>query len=81
MFNAKTLHLDNVAKKHPDTIKLLESLLTNHTIVYIDFGNVSGWSRRLAWEIDLKKLKDFLDSFGVLEVRCGFRAMSIRIPE
>ena len=71
MFKAKTAALGALAKKYPERIKLLETLLNDKTIVYIDFGNVS-WSRRLGWEIDLEKLKDFLDSFGITEVRFYF---------
>jgi uncharacterized LabA/DUF88 family protein len=51
---------------------MLAKLLTSSTIVYIDFGNVREWRRRLEWEIDLAKLKSFLDSFGVKEVRFYF---------
>jgi uncharacterized LabA/DUF88 family protein len=53
-------------------VSSLEKLLTANTVVYIDFGNVREWRKRLGWEIDLKKLKDFLDSFGVKEVRFYF---------
>jgi uncharacterized LabA/DUF88 family protein len=54
----------------------LEKLLTDRTIVYIDFGNVREWRKRLGWEIDLEKLKDFLDSFGVSEVKFYFGTIS-----
>ena len=60
------------AEKQPEKIKLLETLLNEHTVVYIDFGNVSGWSKRLGWEIDLRRLKDLLDSFGVIQARFYF---------
>lgn len=72
MFKAKTFALDFAAKNHAERIASLEKLLTDRTIVYIDFGNVRGWRKRLGWEIDLQKLKDFLDSFGVKEVRFYF---------
>lgn len=72
MFKAKTFALEFAAKNHADRLSSLEKLLTNGTIVYIDFGNVREWRKRLGWEIDLRKLKDFLDSFGVKEVRFYF---------
>lgn len=72
MFKAKTFALDFAAKNHAARVSSLEPLLTDRTIVYIDFGNVREWRKRLNWEIDLQKLKDFLDSFGVKEVRFYF---------
>ncbi len=72
MFKAKTFAIEFAAKNHLARVSLLETLLTDRTIVYIDFGNVREWRKRLGWEIDLRKLKDFLDSFGVKEVRFYF---------
>ncbi|HEY4356413.1 MAG TPA: NYN domain-containing protein [Acidobacteriaceae bacterium] len=68
MFTPKTFPLEHFAARFPERIKQLESLLNEKTIVYIDYGNVRGWSRRLGWMIDLAKLKDFLNSFGVRQV-------------
>lgn len=72
MFKPKTFALEFAAGNHAERVSSLEKLLTDRTIVYIDFGNVREWRKRLGWEIDLKKLKDFLDSFGVKEVRFYF---------
>jgi uncharacterized LabA/DUF88 family protein len=72
MFSAKTRDIRLIGEKDPEMIKTLESLLNEQTIVYIDFGNVSGWPKRLGWEIDLRRLKDFLDSFGVIQARFYF---------
>lgn len=72
MFKAKTFALGFAAGNHAARVASLEKLLTDQTIVYIDFGNVREWRKRLGWEIDLKKLKDFLDSFSVKEVRFYF---------
>ncbi len=72
MFSPKTREIRLAAEKDPGTITLLESLLNEKTVVYIDFGNVSGWPRKLNWEIDLRRLKDFLDSFGVIQARFYF---------
>ena len=72
MFTPKTRDIRLAAEKSPDKIKRLESLLSEQTVVYVDFGNVSGWSKRLGWQIDLRRLKDFLDSFSIIEVRFYF---------
>lgn len=72
MFNAKTFPLKFAAGNHVERIACLEKLLGDQTVVYIDYGNVRGWKKRLGWEIDLLKLKDFFDSFGVREVRFYF---------
>jgi uncharacterized LabA/DUF88 family protein len=72
MFRAKNFALQFAARNHAERVASLEQLLTDKTIVYIDFGNVREWRKRLGWEIDLGKLKDFLDSFGVKEVRFYF---------
>ena len=71
-FKAKNFALEFAAKNHAERIASLEKLLGDKTIVYIDFGNVREWRKRLGWEIDLEKLKNFLDSFGVKEVRFYF---------
>ena len=71
-FKATTFALEFAARNHAERIASLEKLLSEKTIVYIDFGNVREWRKRLGWEIDLEKLKYFLDSFGVKEVRFYF---------
>src|SRR5438270_14024045 len=76
MFTPKNAVLDAIAKRCHDRIELLERVLTNQTIVYIDYANVRGVCKRLAWQIDLQKLKDFLDSFGVIECRFYFGTYS-----
>lgn len=72
MFKPKTKEIEALARKFPERIKELEAILTDKTIVYIDFANVRRCVRRIGWDIDLRKLKDFLDSFGVLEARFYF---------
>jgi uncharacterized LabA/DUF88 family protein len=69
VFTPRTKEITAFAAKYPDRVAFLQKILTDRSIVYIDFGNVSHWSKRLGWQIDLRKLKDFLDSFGVGEIR------------
>lgn len=35
--------------------------------MYIDYANVRPWSNKLHWHIDLKRLKQFFDSFNTIE--------------
>lgn len=72
MYKPKTIALDVFGQKLPDRIQFLEKILNEKTVVYIDYGNVRGWERRLGWKIDIRKLKDFFDSFGILETRFYF---------
>ena len=72
MFKPKTFPLEHFAKVWPERINVLDTMLTDKTVVYVDYGNVRGWKKRLGWEIDLRKLKELFDSFGVLEVRFYF---------
>jgi len=72
VYKPKTIAIDVFGQKLPDRIEYLSKVLDEKTIVYIDYGNVRGWERRLGWSIDIRKLKDFLDSFGVLETRFYF---------
>src|SRR5206468_10408428 len=72
MFKPNTAVLDALAKKCQDRIELLDKVLNDKTIVYIDFANVRGFCKRLGWQIDLKKLKILFDSFAVKEARFYF---------
>lgn len=63
MFNPKTEKIKELAEKYPNRIKELKVIFAGLTNVYIDFANVIRWQERLKWHIDLKRLKQFLDSF------------------
>lgn len=63
IFTPKTEKIKYFAKLHSKAIEELETVFENKTNVYIDFANVLGWQDRLKWRIDLKRLKQFLDSF------------------
>lgn len=67
MFAPKTERIENVAKEKQDVIRQLESIFVAKTRVYIDYANVRPWSVKLGWHIDLKRLKQFLDSFDAIE--------------
>lgn len=67
MFKPKTEKIENLAKEYLKPIEELESVFSDKTNIYIDFANVLGWHDRLRWHIDLRRLKQFLDSFDNIE--------------
>ena len=66
MFNPKTSRIQSLSEKFPKRIQELELILNSSTNVYIDYANIRPWSTRLGWHIDLKRLKQFLDSFDTI---------------
>ena len=63
MFKPFTERIELLAAKYPDRIQELEGLFEGKVGIYIDYANVIGWQDRLGWRIDLKRLKQFLNSF------------------
>ena len=59
--------IESIAKGKQGVITQLESIFANKTRVYIDYANVRPWSVKLGWHIDLRRLKQFLDSFDTVE--------------
>jgi hypothetical protein len=55
--------------------KMSESVfkLKGKTIVLIDWANVYGWFKKLKWEIDPKRLYDYLKSYPeIIDIRFYF---------
>lgn len=67
MFTPKTPRIKDIANDKQEVIKQLESIFAAKTRVYIDYANVRPWSEKLGWHIELKRLKQFLDSFDTVE--------------
>jgi len=67
MFNPKTDKIRKLYEDRRKTIDQLKLLLVGKVGVYIDYANVRPWSTKLGWNIDLKRLKQFLDSFDNIE--------------
>ncbi len=67
MFIPKTKKIEEIAAEKEKTIKELERIFSGKTRVYIDYANVRPWSNKLGWHVDLKRLKQFLDSFNTIE--------------
>lgn len=63
MFKPKTRRIEKIAEQQKHRIEELESLLQGAVNVYIDYANVRPWSNKLNWNIDAKRLKQFLSSF------------------
>ena len=67
MFKPKTDRIKNIVEYKQEVITQLESIFATKTRVYIDYANVRPWSEKLGWHIELKRLKQFLDSFDTIE--------------
>lgn len=67
MFKPQTQRLQQLAQLFPQRIAELERLLLGKTNIYIDYANVLHCAKRLKWHIDLKRLKQFLDSFRQIQ--------------
>ncbi len=67
MFVAKTAKIQEIAGSKQSVLEQLGSIFNTKTRIYIDYANVRPWSQKLQWHIDLKRLKQFLDSFDTIE--------------
>ena len=67
MFQSKIKRIKKIAEKYPKRIEELEKLFSGSVNIYIDYANVRPWSFRLGWSIDLKRLKQFLNSFDNIQ--------------
>lgn len=66
MFTPKTQRIEEISKNKADVIRQLKNIFAIKTRVYIDYANVRPWSVKLGWHIDLKRLKQFLNSFDTI---------------
>lgn len=67
MFKPKTEKIEEIAKEKISVIRQMELFFGDSARIYIDYANVRPWSDKLGWHIDLKRLKQFLDSFDAIE--------------
>ena len=67
MFTPKTERIKEIADRNPELVQRLGDIFNASTRIYIDYANVRPWSTKLQWHIDLKRLKQFLDSFDTIE--------------
>lgn len=66
MFNPKTERIKKLSELFPERIRELENIFIDSVNVYIDYGNVFRWQNKLKWHIDVKRLKQLLDSFSTI---------------
>jgi uncharacterized LabA/DUF88 family protein len=67
MFTQKTTKIAHIATKEPHVIEELDALLQKRVRMYIDYANVRPWAQKTKWNIDLKRAKQFFDSFSQVE--------------
>ena len=67
MFIPKSEKIKQLAESSKPIINQLEGIFGMPTRIYIDYANVRPWSNKLGWHIDVKRLKQFLDSFSTIE--------------
>jgi uncharacterized LabA/DUF88 family protein len=67
MFIPKTEKIKKLAEKYPNRIKELELVFDRNSNVYIDYANVRPWAKKLGWRVDLKRLKQLLNSFDTVK--------------
>ncbi len=69
-FASKTQKIESILQNDGAGVVKLENLFMGRVKIYIDYANVRPWADKLKWHIDLKRLKQFLDSFdSVVETR------------
>ncbi len=45
----------------------LETIFGTRVAVYIDYANIYHWRKKLGWQFDIRRMKQFLDSFDSIE--------------
>jgi hypothetical protein len=78
MFSSKTPKIAYIAKRYnelyPNRIKQVEEIFDRPSIIYIDMANVLPWQIFMKWDIDWKRLYQFLKSFDTvreIKIYCG----------
>jgi uncharacterized LabA/DUF88 family protein len=66
MFNPKTERIAALAKLFPKVVEELDDIFDSSSNVYIDWQNVLHWQDKLGWHFNLKRLKQFFDSFDTV---------------
>jgi uncharacterized LabA/DUF88 family protein len=67
MFTPKTDRIKVLADEQVELIEKIDSMLSGKTTMYIDYANIRPWSNKLRFHIDIKRLKQFLDSFSQIQ--------------
>ena len=76
MFKPVSERIEKLATAYPEKIAELERIFDKKTNVYIDYANVRGWSQKLGWRVDVKRLKQLFNSFDTIsEVKFYYGTM------
>lgn len=67
MFNSKTERIKELAELFPKVISELENIFGESANIYIDWQNVIHWQEKLNWHFDIKRIKQFFDSFDAIK--------------
>lgn len=67
MFKPRTNKIAKISLDNHKVISELEFLFKGNVFMYMDYANVRPWAEKLKWKIDVKRLKQFLDSFDNLK--------------
>ena len=67
MFTAKTPRIQKLSELFPGVIAELEVVFNQKTKMYIDWSNVIHWQDKLSWHFNIKRMKQFFDSFDTIE--------------
>lgn len=67
MFNPKTERIKNLAEIFPKAISELENIFGESANIYIDWQNVIHWQEKLGWHFNIRRMKQFFDSFDVIQ--------------
>lgn len=67
MFKPISDRLEILSKNDPNRILELEAIFNKPTNVYIDYANIKPWAEKLGWHVDLKRLKQLLNSFDTVK--------------
>jgi hypothetical protein len=65
VFTPKTGRIAALVQKFPYVKIDLDAIFgVGPANVYVDYGNVAFWANRLGWHVDIKRLKQLIDSFS-----------------
>jgi uncharacterized LabA/DUF88 family protein len=67
MFTPKTEKIKKIYQVQPKGADQIHSLFYGNVNIYIDYANVRPWAEHLGWHIDIRRLKQFFDSFGQIK--------------
>lgn len=81
MFRAKTERIAQLAQQYASRIAELERVFDVRTAMYIDYANVRPWATKLGWHVDIKRLKQLLDSFDTIHAVKFYHGTLLGDPE